>query len=436
MEVVLLFGKVVSVFLSVILVFSFSVSSLAAPATPSDSLMDGRLPVASGADASELDASFSVDPVPYSSLGSVENTVNYDGVRLYADFYDSSQVFAGSTSVLVDSSGHANFIVPTNASYMNFGIELEEKALPSSGIYSFTVDFASDFSVNYDTDSGMQIHSDKSYRNAGSQREKSSYVYPLKTNSGDWQSSGTVNIGSGLNWIVFMISFSKTDNGLHPGEPFGGYAKVNLKYNPSAQPDSTTVGAGDATQDFQSGVTDIMGSISDTLVEIVSTISDQLEALWDQMYNYMHLEQLANDDKNTGQIVDAINSQGSQVSQDIIDSQDENAQDIMDNQDSNFDNLENGYDNSGMASDNEKLDGAINDYDSLEDSVIEQVEGNINDFQFDNPFESFTAPMEDIGYFLTGIYNALGALNIPIGFSLTLSIALLAIGWYRFKGGA
>lgn len=60
MEVVLLFGKVVSGFLSVILVFSFSLS---APAAPSDSLMDGRLPVASGSDASELDASFFVAPL-------------------------------------------------------------------------------------------------------------------------------------------------------------------------------------------------------------------------------------------------------------------------------------------------------------------------------------------------------------------------------------
>lgn len=47
---------------------------------------------------------------------------------------------------------------------------------------------------------------------------------------------------------------------------------------------------------------------------------------------------------------------------------------------------------------------------------------NINDFEFQNPFESFTAPMKDIGYFLTGIYNSLGALNIPIGSSLTLTI--------------
>lgn len=63
MEVILLFGKVFSGFLSVILVFGFSLSALAPSATPSDALMEGRLPVASGADASELDASFFVAPL-------------------------------------------------------------------------------------------------------------------------------------------------------------------------------------------------------------------------------------------------------------------------------------------------------------------------------------------------------------------------------------
>ena len=109
-----------------------------------------------------------------------------------------------------------------------------------------------------------------------------------------------------------------------------------------------------------------MGNISDTLVEIVAAISDQLKALWDQMYNFMHLEQLKNDDKNTGQIVDAINNQGSQVGQDITNSIDNNTQNIINNNNQNFDNLQNGYDNTGMNSDKDKLDNALNGYDELE----------------------------------------------------------------------
>lgn len=373
--------KLLSVCLVILFVLTSVFSVMAAPssvvpvasgsnAIDSESLMSGRLPVASGSDAlldEPLDESFSV--IPYSSLGSINNTVGFGGMFLYADMYDSNANYLGSTQLEQTSSGD---------------------------------------------------------------------LFSVRQNSGDFQYSGTVEFGSGLQRVFFYIPMQHTDNDYHQGDPFGGFAKINLKLAPDAVPDYSTpgTGAGASAQDFQNGVTDIMGNISDRLVEIVATISDQLKALWDQMYNYMHLEQLKNDDKNTGQIVDAINSQGEQVGQDITNSIDNNTQNIINNNNQNIDKIQNGYDNTGMGADKDKLDSAINGYDKLEDDVVNQVKDNINQFEFKNPFESFTAPMKDIGYFLTGIYNALGALNIPIGFSLTLTIALLAIGWYRFKGGA
>ena len=54
--------------------------------------------------------------------------------------------------------------------------------------------------------------------------------------------------------------------------------------------------------------------------------------------------------------VDAINNQGSQVGQDITNSIDNNTQNIINNNNQNFDNLQNGYDNTGMNSDKDKLD--------------------------------------------------------------------------------
>lgn len=416
--------KLVSFLLSGILILSMPVPALASFATPSDAFMDGRLPVASGSDAHEVDSSFSVEPAPYSSLGTVTNTVDYDGVYLYADFYSSSGAYLGFSQSQVDSSGHGTIQTVDDAGYMAVGIYLDGSALPSSGTCSFTADFASDFSVNWQ--SSGAIGSIKDYSNAESDSTRASSI-PVRQNSGDWQMSGTVEIGSSLRRLIFLVWTTETDSGFHFGDPFGGYIKVNFKRaSDSTEPDYSTPGTGSAssTQDFQSGVTDIMGSISDTLVEIVATISDQLKALWDQMYNYMHLEQLANDDKNTGQIVDAINGQGSQVSQDIInnqdnntqdiiDSQESNAQDIINNQNSNFDNLENGYDNSGIASDNEKLDDALDNYDALEDSVMEQVEDRINDFEFDNPFESFTAPHGGYWVFPDGDLQRPGRLKYP-----------------------
>lgn len=439
--------KLLSVCLVVLFVLTSAFSALASPfpmpaasgsdAIDSESLMSGRLPVASGSDAlsdEPLDESFSV--IPYSSLGSINNTVGFGGMFLYADMYDLNGKYLGSTQSPVDGQGHAVLKPKANCAYLNFAIMLTGTSLPSSGKYKFTVDFSSDMSVIWKTKAA--IVSAKSYKNAQLEQTSSGDLFSVRQNSGDFQYSGTVEFGSGLQRVFFYIPMQHTDNDYHQGDPFGGFAKINLKLAPDAVPDYSTpgTGAGASAQDFQNGVTNLMGNISDKLVEIVATISDQLKALWDQMYNYMHLEQLKNDDKNTGQIVDAINSQGEQVGQDITNSIDNNTQNIINNNNQNIDKIQNGYDNTGMGADKDKLDSAINGYDKLEDDVVNQVKDNINQFEFKNPFESFTAPMKDIGYFLTGIYNALGALNIPIGFSLTLTIALLAIGWYRFKGGA
>lgn len=406
-------------------------------AIDSESLMSGRLPVASGSDAlsdEPLDESFSV--IPYSSLGSINNTVGFGGMWLYADMYNSAGSYIGNVRTPVDGRGHAVLKMNPDCSRFILAILLTGTSLPSSGKYTFTVDFSSDMAVKWR--SHASISANKPRLNAESSNSFILDGFSVRQNSGDFQFSGVCEFGSGLSSVYFSVGLLEKDNGYHQGDPFGGFAKVNLKYTPDAVPDFSTpgTGAGASAQDFQNGVTNIMGNISDKLVEIVATISDQLKALWDQMYNYMHLEQLKNDDKNTGQIVDAINSQGEQVGQDITNSIDNNTQNIINNNNQNIDKIQNGYDNTGMGADKDKLDSAINGYDKLEDDVVNQVKDNINQFEFKNPFESFTAPMKDIGYFLTGIYNALGALNIPIGFSLTLTIALLAIGWYRFKGGA
>ena len=351
-----------------------------------DDLMSGRLPVASNSDTLSdglLDESFSV--IPYSSLGSINNTVGFGGMFLYADMYDSNEKYLGSTQSSVDGQGHAVLKMKPDCTYFNFSIYLTGTSLPSSGKYTFTADFSSDMSVVWDAKAG--VTASKKYTNAQIDNKFSGGVFPLRQNSGDFQFSGVVDFGSGLSRVLFSVSLKRTDNGYHKGDPFGGFAKVNLKYTPDVAPDYSTpgTGSGASAQDFQNGVTTIMGNISDKLVEIVATISDQLKALWDQMYNFMHLEQLKNDDKNTGQIVDAINNQGSQVGQDITNSIDNNTQNIINNNNQNFDNLQNGYDNTGMNSDKDKLDNALNGYDELEDSVVDQVKDNINDFEFQNP---------------------------------------------------
>ena len=89
-----------------------------------------------------------------------------------------------------------------------------------------------------------------------------------------------------------------------------------------------------------------------------------------------------------------------------------------------------------MKADNDRLNDKISQYDIVEDQLFDDAKDKIGNFTFENPLSKYTAVLSDISYFLSGIYTALGALNIPIGFSLTLTIALIFIGYYRFKGGS
>ena len=89
-----------------------------------------------------------------------------------------------------------------------------------------------------------------------------------------------------------------------------------------------------------------------------------------------------------------------------------------------------------MKADNDRLNDKISQYDNVEDQLFDDAKDKIGNFTFDNSLTKYTDVLSDISYFLSGIYTALGALNIPVGFSLTLTIALVFIGYYRFKGGA
>lgn len=130
-----------------------------------------------------------------------------------------------------------------------------------------------------------------------------------------------------------------------------------------------------------------------------------------------------------------------QNTQDIINNQNAGNQQIQDNADANadkitgsIDDLKDGFDSSGLDGDNAALSDKLNQYQQAEDEVMKDVNDNINNFEFTNPLDKMGAVLEDISYFLSGIYYGFESLNIPIAFSLTLTIALLCIGWYRFRG--
>ena len=161
-------------------------------------------------------------------------------------------------------------------------------------------------------------------------------------------------------------------------------------------------------------------TMNDTLKEIVQTISKQLEALWNQQYNYIHLEDMANADKNADKIVNSIS---------------DNISDQMINDDANTDTIVNGYDGSGIDSDNNRLNNSINEYESAESAVLDKVNEELGNFEFQNSFQGYVNSIAVISSFLQRLYDNSGAFKDVINIGFFLSIASIVIGMYRFKEG-
>lgn len=382
---------------------------------------------------------------PASSVGSVNNTVDFSGCVV--DVYDSvskKYLFASYVSV----GGTFSYIVPSGVSVTGFQLRLSPSAsLPSYGKYLNKVDFASD--LDYGGYSNFSIYT---YWKQKNQTGRSSY-HPI---SGFLQSSGDIysefNVDIASNVESFNYSFGLKE-AVGSGAGIGGKFSISFTgLSSSSGVDYTTAGQAPSSGEIQSDIANTTTQINysvnqvyDSILALTQHISDQLAAFWDQLYNYIHvptfnkLQEILKAiqaiqlkvNVDVSSVVDAVDTSADRISNTVnsaINSQ-------ISNDNKNTDDLKNGYDNSGMLSDNDRLNDKISQYDEVEDQLFNDAKDKIGNFTFDNPLSKYTAVLSDISYFLAGIYEGLGALNIPIGFSLTLTIALIFIGYYRFKGG-
>ncbi len=437
--------------------------------------------------ASKSDADFDIndtdtyfqdlDFLAGNELPSVNNTVrNRNNMLIYISYYDMQGVTHTVTSRPSSSNGYFSFPSRPNdfASINNiefyfFNNNNSVNILPSPGNYDVSVRFSSNTGgMTYENAYFWHVYSNFN----ASTLNSSDRITNFQQLSGDFFFKESLKIASnGYDSFSFY---------LHPIKnfsfPFGGYIDINFtQIRTSATPDfSTSVvpppSSGDVQQNISdsvgnisSGVTDInnsinsgVSSINGNLEEIIRTISMQLEAFWNQLYNLVHLDDNKNRDENTKKITDKLDQTNKNLdtidtdildgfdsleknndsnSNSIINNNNQNTSSINNNNNENTDKLANGYDNSSMIENNDKLAGKLDEYEKLENELLSDTKDNLNNFQFENPFLSFNAVMSDISYILTSIYNGLGSFNIPIAFSMTLTIAMLCIGWYRFKAG-
>ena len=393
-----------------------------------------------------------LDSEPFSSIKTITNTVDYSKVILVMQYYDASGTVRYKEAPF-DSRGHASLGRPADFyENPNYWVALKKGSLPPSGTYRMQFDWSSDVGIDW---SHIALESYKSINNATSQYSIKNI--PFQKNSGDIYFDTVIDMGT-VN--VVQVWFRKDSV---PSPPFGGYVKINFTKTTSSNPDFSTPGVGSASEDIQQGIQDNTSQVAnntgelvdgqreimDTLKDIVQTISYQLEAFWLQLaheftnlYNKMNeqhaeLIKAIQDGFNVtiiNKFQDLIENNNENTDK-VIDNNNQNHQEQIDNDNKNTDTIVNGYDNSGLNQSNQNLSDALNKYQEEEDKLLADTKDKIEDFEFQNPFDTFVAPLEDVAYFLNGIYMTLGSFNIPIGFSLTLTIALLCIGWYRFRGG-
>lgn len=409
----------------VLMAFVFSImsvfSSFASLATASDATMSDAV---YADDVYDLDeAYFLVDDDPY-SIESYSDTPPVNFV-IEADVVDSNNKFIKNVAATYTgrTSTYYHYKWPTLPSgqyYNNIKYRIVKKYLPTAGTYGFKATI-SPYNLGLDLSTAqVAVFTYKS----GVLSDSSAAYASLNGYT------ATANVQLGYNTSLVLCYFwlkSKTDVidvQIPVNEPYGFTFKKQTG-NTVTSPDvgNGSSSAADAVAGNTSQIAQNTASMNDTLKEIVQTISKQLEALWNQMYNYIHLEDMANADKNADKIVDALQN-GLTVE--------------IENDDRNTETITNGYDKGSIDKSNSDLNDSLSGYESAESAASDDAMGYIRDFEYPDLESELgkTHASDCIGIIadlMQQFFVAMGALSLPVTVSFTLIFVTMLLGYHRFR---
>lgn len=100
------------------------------------------------------------------------------------------------------------------------------------------------------------------------------------------------------------------------------------------------------------------------------------------------------------------------------------------------DQLSNGYDNSSMTDDNTRLNSQIDQYDQAQEETTNKSTAYIDGAEFVNPFSNATvlASVTFATSFLQSLFMNLDIWQLVVTVSLCLVLALMLVGWFKFRG--
>lgn len=316
-----------SIFLSFVLVLhSIPLAAFASTATSSNVELDmdddwigddGDL-VATSSDADldlKLESLMTFSNVPM-LMSSGDDDFN---VVPYAEVCDANgkwiTTVRGQRDTLYDTSSRVYFWWPERtdgSKYYAVFYRIPKVDLPSSGTYGFEWSFHQ-----------AAIGLTWTGANCVVRAYKKGVVESSSSSSFSWTPDdttycrGNVQLGyntSSVSAMSFFNKVSKLDICVSRNNAFKFTFEKQTDQSTIVSPDvSAGSSAQDAIADSSVQIADNTASMSDTLKEIVQTISNQLAALWDQMFNLMHVPQLANDDKNTDRLINSGQENTEQV---------------------------------------------------------------------------------------------------------------------------
>ena len=276
-----------------------------------------------------------------SSVGSVTNTVDFSGcdVAFYNDY-----TMVGSAYISIGGTYH--FIVPAGKKVNRILYKLSPSAsLPVSGKYSVSFDFSSDTSLNYSSG-----HNWMKWQSKNQSSQSTLYKLPLVQSSGDLYFTYIISLQSNISDFTYDLSLKDPVNA---GGAIGGKLAINFTKS-SASADVSSPGTAPSDTDIQSGIASTTSQIAssvndvyDSIHDLMQHISNQLAALWDQMYNYMHvptynkLQEILLSIQNISmgsdlqKIADQISNSTTEQTNDLIANENARTDDIINNQNSN-----------------------------------------------------------------------------------------------------
>lgn len=418
----------------------------------------GFLNVSSPSDAVAIDY---VEFPPVEVSSSVGNVT-----PIIFSFYDNDWRFVAN-SMHLDSSG--SFTVKFNdSSYSGLchvvQITIPKSCFPPVGKYKLDLKFYS-ITGGFDLYTGSLLLRDSM---PNSLVKDFNFTPSFTAISGDWSLTANVDL---TNVDVIFYTYH-SNSGL--SNPYGGYFSINwTPLDASSAANGFADSSASSEQNMQNNISDMasgigdlnagvselngnlnmtnesighissyLGEVNGHLENLIHTISLQLEALWNQLYNSMHLEQLANDDKNTDKIVDAIddidvslnNSNDKLISNDNRLAQSQEAAEQQRHQDTLY-----GYDTSEDTAKQESAASEIEAYEDMEDQIIDSVSSTLESFELQSPDSVITGELAgafiQVSNWFQLLYDSSGMFHVILIVGLSLGVALMIIGFYRVQNG-